>query len=248
MARLSCKTWILAFVLTAAAILVLHAFWKDDALNSGLQSEDELRQAYLLAVEDARTAEESEVCHNLTAITDSNRNLIWLDGPGGRLVLAVTWTSWDGYLNKMSMNLSKEAWVTIAPQIKEFIAENKIAGPECVLRLEQLLGLPPHNGKKWLVEMWVNPKDLFRPSPDAEIDDSEAQLDFPENAGLEHRLWFDALKNASYGPGGYPWTRLGYTYDWGGLEGEAGLSEFVVRKDAEVRINKVYSTVEYCAA
>ncbi|MBF0495604.1 MAG: hypothetical protein HQK58_03355 [Deltaproteobacteria bacterium] len=30
---------------------------------------------------------------------------------------------------------------------------------------------------------------------------------------------------------GYPWTRLGYTYDWGNAENHVGLSEFVIRID-----------------
>ena len=45
---------------------------------------------------------------------------------------------------------------------------------------------------------------------------------------------------------GYPWSRLGYTYDWGNPESEVGLSEFVVAAKSKVVIEKVYSNAEYC--
>ena len=48
-----------------------------------------------------------------------------------------------------------------------------------------------------------------------------------------------------YGDRGYSLTRLGYTYDWGNLETEAGASEFVIRKGAEVEIESVTETIDY---
>lgn len=44
----------------------------------------------------------------------------------------------------------------------------------------------------------------------------------------------------------YPWTRLGYTYDWGNPRADMGLSEFVIKKGAEIAINSVYTTEDYC--
>ena len=41
---------------------------------------------------------------------------------------------------------------------------------------------------------------------------------------------------SSYFDGKYPWTRLGYTYDWADNGEEYGLSEFVVRKNSEVKV------------
>ena len=41
-----------------------------------------------------------------------------------------------------------------------------------------------------------------------------------------------------YGPDGYPWTRQGYTYDWGGRT-KFGLSEFVIKKGVPVKIKSV---------
>ncbi len=48
-------------------------------------------------------------------------------------------------------------------------------------------------------------------------------------------------------PPGYPWTRLGYTYDWGNPGSEVGLSEFVIQGGATVQVAQVYSTQAYCS-
>ena len=44
----------------------------------------------------------------------------------------------------------------------------------------------------------------------------------------------------------YPWTRLGYTYDWGNPRNLVGLSEFVLRIDPNK--NKGELTVKLEAA
>jgi hypothetical protein len=133
-----------------------------------------------------------------------------------------------------------------------------------VLRIEQLLGVPPNNGKTKFVELWVNPGDLFRPSPDPEVTDHEADLDFPNvtspfvqmtdtpkitdwdpvlNRYFEanYVTWFNRRRNTVYtAEVPYPWTRLGYTYDWGKKSGgHVGMSEFVVRGGSTVGVYAV---------
>jgi hypothetical protein len=91
--------------------------------------------------------------------------------------------------------------------------------------------------------MWVRPEDLFRPSPDPEITDTQAQLNFNENVSQEHVYWFNSLKNTTYDK--YPWTRLGYTYDWGNPDSEVGLSEYVLRNNSTVIVSSVSTTLDY---
>lgn len=93
--------------------------------------------------------------------------------------------------------------------------------------------------------LWVNPKDLFRPCPDPEITDTTCSLQFSETASDEHKIWIIRYMLSSYSSQGYPWTRLGYTYDWGSLDTERGASEFVIRKGATVEIQEVIPNVEY---
>jgi hypothetical protein len=97
----------------------------------------------------------------------------------------------------------------------------------------------------------VKPSDLYRPSADPDPADCEAELDFdtsPETTVSESYMdWFHTNESASYilTRNGYPWTRLGYTYDWCAGANEVGLSEFVIRPGATVTIVGVFTNAEY---
>ena len=208
---------------------------------------------YKKAVADAETAEPSEISYTLTPIVDWNRDLIWQGEGDSERVLVVTWTSWTGYNDLVGQDtvVTRDTWVTPAPDVQQFCREHLLMPPNLVPRLEQLLGLPPDNSKTTFVELWVHPADLFRPTPDPDITDDEAQLDFPKVNGYlsvsdAYLLWFYDLMNSSYGENGYPWTRLGYTYDWGNPVSDVGLSEFVIRKGATVGVQRSASTEDYC--
>jgi len=211
----------------------------------------DLRHAYSQAVKDAEIAEPDEISRNLVAIIPSNNTLQWNKNTGE--ILVVTWASWNGYDDHVGshMKLSREVWVTVVPDVKAFCRERHITPKQAPLRLEQLLGLPPEAGKTKFVEMWASPDDLFRPAPDPEVSDHEAELVFPVSHQVvtvsdTHQQWFHDLKQKTYGADGYPWTRLGYTYDWGNPKSEIGLSEFVIRAGATVTIHAVSDTVNYC--
>ncbi len=211
----------------------------------------DLQNAYSQAIKDAEVAEFNEISRNLVAIVPSNDALRWNENTGE--VLVVTWTSWDGYGGRVGsfMKLSREVWVTVVPDVNAFCREQHINPTQVPLRLEQLLGLPPESKKTKFVEMWVTPNDLFRPAPDPEVSDHEAELDFPVSdqfvtVSEAHLEWFHELKQKSYGADGYPWTRLGYTYDWGNPKNEIGVSEFVIRAGATVKIHGVSNTEDYC--
>lgn len=216
-------------------------------------TDEELREAYARAVQDAATVEPDEIDQKLTPIVRYHDGLIWKDEPGSSSVLVVTWTSYTGYNDKVGQTIqaTRDIWVTVSPEVQEFCQSEKPSPEHLTLRLEELLGVPPHNGKTTFVEFWVNPSDLFRPSPDPEITDREAELDFPQAAGAMaisdwYTQWFETLLATSYGENGYPWTRLGYTYDWGNPKTKIGLSEYVIRQGAMVEIHRVAGTEDYC--
>lgn len=204
-----------------------------------------LEELYQAAVDDAEIAEADEIVDDLVAITPGSSALSFDDE--GR-VLMVTWTSWDGYDGDVGMEttLGVEVWMTPAPQLQDFCQGTGLQGASLDLRLEQRLGLPPDDGKDRVVELWVPTDALFRPAPDAEIDDSAAQLDFPASATADHIEWVESLTAESYGDGGYPWTRLGYTYDWNPDASEVGPSEFVARSGSAVVVESVSSNDAYC--
>jgi len=49
-------------------------------------------------------------------------------------------------------------------------------------------------------------------------------------------------------PGGFPWTRLGYTYDWRPGAPEYGVAEFVLFRGTEARVVAILSAEEFCRA
>lgn len=236
----------IVFLLSILALLPVSSCSTDPASHL---TDVELQDLYNKAVIDAEVAEPDEISRSLGAIVYYNPDLKWEGDPSESRVLLLTWTGWDGYNNQVgeTITLSREIWTSIPAVLGGFYRHNKsLSGDDLILRLEQLYGLPPHNGKQWFVEVWAELDDIFRPSPDPDIADHEAELDFPAWVDEEYRNWFNNLKSESYGENGYPWTRLGYTYDWGNSEDEVGLSEFIIREGSAVKIHSVAATLDYC--
>lgn len=191
--------------------------------------------------------------------------------------------------------LQKSLWVTVVPEMKNFFirscaqntTERLETCPPTAKRIHELLGINPQRTYEILVEMWVDPKDLFRPSADPEITDHESDAPrivqggvdwvypsdsnpflFPKSFSLDlsqkyveakwdmsnpnriwdYKSWFEMRIFGVPSPdpndpsqaipsiyktadGGWPWTQLGYTYDWGNPKNHVGLSEFVIRLD-----------------
>ena len=242
--------------------------------------------AYKKALEDTRETSQSEIVKDLLAVVPradsinyrhlSGDDIIWEDpdNPGKSRVLVVAFMSskdyrklYEPYMGKAYYSLGKSLWVTVAPEMRNFFIGDKTC-PPAKGRIIQLLGLHPTENAEYnvLVEMWVDPGDLFRPCPDPEITDHESELatqigsteywvypsDF--NAFLQidpfalfqdaywkvtqtFKEWYrDRAKNMYNTEGdistwGWPWTRLGYTYDWGNPDNHVGLSEFIIRID-----------------
>lgn len=224
------------------------------AVEAPVEAPADPAAAYAAAVQDASEALPDEIFEGLTTIRQDNPALLWQEGAPTPRVRLVTWTSWTGYDDRIgaSMVLSREVWVTVAPELQSRCRSWALPGESLELRLEQLLGLPPENGKDRFVELYARPEDLFRPCADPEITDHRCEIALP----AEHQPappswyadWFGGLMRSSYGEGGYPWTRLGYTYDWGGEPGaDVGLSELVIQSGAEVVVAGVTPTAAYCA-
>lgn len=230
--------------------------WLVASIPSGaeIRPQGDLQAAYQAAMEDARVATPEEISRNLIPIVPWNDALVWESGLGRGRVLMVTWTAWPGYDHLVGggeLDLAVEVWVTAVPELRDWCRAEACPPGELTTRIEQLLGLPPGAGYDRLVELWGDPQDLFRPAPDPEIHDREAGLRFPtylgrEMVSAEHVTWYSNLIAWSYEPGGYPWTRLGYTYDWGNPETEVGLSEFIIRRGARVAVRSVTGLEDYC--
>ncbi len=214
-------------------------------------------QVYYNALKDVEEAKLEEISTNLTAIVKDNPMIQW---QGDRVKVA-TFTN-HKYEVGSTAPQPVDIWVTVVPELKNFCTGYDANEENVVLRLEQLLGLPPsHKKSKNIVEFWAAPQDMFRPTPDPEISDREAELEFRQannflSVSEEYRSWFNnrlnefnsQLKDMKPGKIPFPWTRLGYTYDWGESENHIGLSEFVVRKGADIEIDSVSTVNNYCQA
>ncbi|MGN0150248.1 MAG: DUF3089 domain-containing protein [Clostridia bacterium] len=161
-------------------------------------------------------------------------------------VLVCTWHKYpDSYPSGEEIDIKYgDVWVFTADEIEQFGKTNGYCD-DMVLRMEQLIGLPPQNGKTHFTTMWVNPNDLYRPSADRSIDTTEASLAFPENTDAEYIEWFNSYMTSSYYPHRYPWTRLGYTYDWADNGTEYGLSEYVLKNGSKATVEKTYTNEEF---
>ena len=235
--------------------------------------------AYMLACEDAAKVTTAKISKNLTAIIPENTNLVWENNVVGSRVLVVSWVDQnacniykcpvggcqptDTCKEGKECQYSRDTYVTLAPELKNFFTK-EVATP---MRIAQLLGLPPTDAqnKVCFLEMWVSPSDLFRPSPDPEVTDQEAEIAFPGGKYSSRFRQYSSTElvyadmtcdsaqcpncNTQWNECGfttyenyinnrkkyiytvakpYPWTSLGYTYDWGDPANHVGLSEFVV--------------------
>ena len=205
-----------------------------------------LDEAYSESIGRSMTPDRGSV-NDLTPIIFSNQNLIKQGTEDNWTVLVVTWTKFNSSY-PVGRNVSTwwgETWVTAAPQLQDFFTHDVDRSTNLTLRAAQLLGLPPSNFNLYFIEMYVHPADLFRPSPDNEINDTSASLTMPQNVNATYKAWFDGNTISSYYPKKFPWTRLGYTYDWGNTSGNEGLSEFVLKKNSTILVHSVSTSADY---
>ena len=191
---------------------------------------------------------------------DLSKNLVTVPADAKSVVVA-TWTR-AGKFQLDSRTATSDIWVTIVPNVKTFCRTVATAGQnqdrnDLTLRLEQRLGLPPRNGKTEFVELVISEpdKNLFRPCPDFSIHRNGCTAGFspagypPDVAQLTPRqVWLLSQYYQSYAlarPVQYPWTALGYTYDWGS-EDHVGESEFVIPKGSLIKVRSIAKTEEYC--
>jgi hypothetical protein len=167
---------------------------------------------------------------------------------GADTVNVVTWTAYPDSYRQANATLSfGDVWVTLEPEVRERCRDfDPTSRTE---RLYQLLGLPKGTEQRMFVSLRVRVADMFRPCPDADVFTTSCAAQPASAASTEHLAWMARQSfTAAQVPGGYPWTRLGYTYDWSpNARHRYGASEYVIRRSAVVEIiGPPQSTEEYC--
>ncbi|MBO1049629.1 hypothetical protein BMF77_01409 [Dolichospermum sp. UHCC 0315A] len=216
------------------------------------------------SIEDAKQPLADEVVNNLLALSPNNPQVKWRENNGKIEYLMSTWkytsspsSDWPIGTKKL---LPYQTWFTAVPQVKEFcqkyqaIDSNIPDNVELSLRLQQYLGLilNKYSTKTHFVEMWVKAEDLTRPCIDAEINDASCNLlplPVPDSSPVVKAIYTNSYTNAKKEY--YPWSGLGYTYDWGNSQKpHQGPSEFIINptpeKPVEVEVASVTPTQEYC--
>lgn len=238
--------------------------------------------AYTAALADAKYPAPEKISRQLTPLLPTTDGLIWNDRGE---ILMVTWTKTQYFSDPEKhrrgepFSLAVDTWLTAAPFVRDFCQAQRLDDPMLILRLEQLIGLPPGRGKDAFLEVWVDPADVFRPCPDPEISDHECQVEIPMidraappdtptgpwdcsakrqvsdrfvTVNPDHLQWMCYNWTLSYGSDdpfdNYPWTALGYTYDWGSPEDPRGVSEYVSPKGSEVVFHSLTPTELYCSS
>ncbi len=178
--------------------------------------------------------------------------------PAGRETIdVVTWTGEDTarkYYPLGRTSVGIDVWVTLSPQVRDLCKAYSKEPGALRLRLQQLLGLPADaegttGAPREFVVMSVRAKDLFRPCPDPDPTTASCPTDFPADAPESHKAWMASQVSSRYtAPGGYPWTRLGYTFDWNPDTPRYGASEYVLRRGSAVTVKSRTPTVRYCHA
>jgi hypothetical protein len=205
---------------------------------------------YQHAIEQSMYATEKKKS-TLLSINTENKNLIHMSINNEDYILMLTWKAKNYYPDSGAYNTNNyEIWVTAAPEL--YNRMQKVKSSNIHLRLKQLLGLPPTAQNKLFIELWVRPQDLFRPCPDKEVNDNSCNLCFTQQDSLDadYIKWFNQSRIDRYYSTGlynqYPWTQLGYTYDWNPKnKSHKGVSEFVIGKNKTIYVNRVYTTEEY---
>jgi len=204
----------------------------------------------------AKNPAPAKIYGNLVPITKENQELTWKTIDGVDYVLMVSYVTsfsyYEGSVGKLYNTGSYYSWVTAFPYLKNVCSNGQWQNGNLTLRLNQVLGLPPNDVKAGFVEMWVKPQNLFRPCPDNEITDKTCDLCLPGDVESWYREWFNDIRAKQYyfcgTNNGYPWTQLGYTFDWKDLQNPVGMSEFVVKANSDVVIQALIPTTDYCPA
>ena len=201
-------------------------------------------------------------------LNTDNRPLVVDSGWVKMSVFMDTWAKDHYYpVGNFTTFLGNSLWMFSPSEFKGFFMDTNrfsttLSGTALIDRVNQLLGLPDTSGNGYIAEIWVDPATFFRPSRNpllTNVTESwtfpDPLIDVPGKTGPEYYTWFTNRLDTIYSAATpYPWSSLGYTYDWGTsghLAGETpyiGVSEFVMFKGAgtyQYYVDGVYTPSQY---
>lgn len=202
--------------------------------------EPDLSQLYSQSIRNAMLDDAANAIDTLWPITADNTNLQWKTINGQQYVLMATYMRFPAsYPIGDSINTTwGEGWFFIPSQMKRKLGPVFTPTTDTILRINQLLGLPPVNSQSntHVAQLWVPAERLYRPAGNPSITTTTTGSALVEGVSEEYINWFNNyIIFAYYRPltaptqFHYPWTRLGYTYDWAPGASRVGVSEYVLK-------------------
>jgi len=232
-------------------------------LRRGARTEAKLDETYNKAITDSAVFRADHQVSDLRQVTEQNVPVVMSSfvncqgcSCGGQDQAA--WCSKKCCVGKGTQAFSSDVWVAFSDQVAQFCQQ--FPQQELPLRMQQLLGLPPQleppaDSWKFVVLKISSPDQLFRPCADpSPSNPGPCPATFPTGVSVQHQAWmagqaFFAWQQYDGNPskGGYPWTRLGYTYNWNPGTSIVGASEFVIPGGTPVEVCGVVPVTELCA-
>lgn len=218
---------------TATVLAILLVAWNGRPAQG--QTVFDFSPAYLRAVADAeqigaklsagQPIDPSRIAHNLTT----------LNGVPSAPTLMSAFTDFTGYdRNYVDSPFRRSPlFVTSGTQLYDFIRSNGVPQTALDLRVKQWLGLPENLASDRVVELIADQKDILRPQRDPSVTNPNSATSFPDGINPSYITYFnETLVDSRYAmpPGRtpFPFTQLGYTYDYGNPETVIGPSEFII--------------------
>jgi uncharacterized protein with beta-barrel porin domain len=231
---------------------LLAAFSIVDRATGHYYSELDFDPRYWDAVQQCKVINDDPayVVDNLQTIPGPNLILQDPGDPNSRVLMSC-FTDFSAYdrTTYTPTATHPKLWVSAAPQLYEFHQTNNTAPEDMALRTKQLLGMPSFHAGDRVVEIWIDQSSMFRPCRDPSMTNPVSSIDWPAGVLPAHKAWMESNATWSYDTTAqhapYPFTQLGYTYDWGNPDSIVGLSEFIAQSDTPLYIHAVVSLVSY---
>lgn len=200
-------------------------------------------ELWATAMADAVFSTDDEVME-LVCLTPEDPQVIWDEA--GQRVLLVTWHDYGEPCEPGDSLAHDDIWATSLGELTAWYREEGRNVDNWDLRFAQLLGMPDDGSCTRFTAFWISPSDVIRP---AYVTDVTAQMEngYDQVTDPAYRAWFDSNILYSYFESAYPWTRLGYTYDWSGGDSVYGLTEFLIADGSQTEVAFTYSTEDFVA-
>ncbi len=196
---------------------------------------------FAAAVKDASEALEEEK-FTVVTIDEFSDKVAWNADKSKLLVVTLT-SNPDFFEEGRTVTSDSVVWVVNDKEFMMWFQDHKEGVRNWELRFKQLFGEPRTSNVTHMSFFWVSPEDLMRPAyvPDVKAYDMRTAFEGNDADNTERMMWFknwfDAHAAKAYeGENARPWTRLGYTYDWGSNADKYGLSEFIVVPGAKMEV------------